>query len=163
MSYIWMRHVTYHMSNITHKCLISVRVLHIWVRVSLSLSTQNSVGWQWLVSSFKDCASFAKEPYKRDLYFLQKSPICFRSLLIVATPYIYVYISIHIQVSYVSGTTTTWRVWVKSHMWMSQVTHMNESCVCIPIFCIYVYIYIYIYIYIHIHTYTYDQYIYSHT
>jgi len=39
-----------------------------------------------LVGSLNLQVSFAKEPYNRD-YILQKRPIIFRSLLIVATPY----------------------------------------------------------------------------
>ena len=34
--------------------------------------------------------SFAKEPYKRD-DILQKSPVILRSVLIVTTPYVYVF------------------------------------------------------------------------
>jgi len=41
-----------------------------------------------LVGSLKLQVSFAKEPYKRD-YILQKRPIILRSLLIVATLYIF--------------------------------------------------------------------------
>jgi len=46
--------------------------------------------WPRLVGSLKLYVSFAKEPYKKD-YILQKRPIIFRSLLIVATPYIFTY------------------------------------------------------------------------
>jgi len=67
------------------------------------------MGWLRLVGSLKSWVSFAKEPYKRD-YILQKRPIIWRSLLSIANPYVYVYVS-----SYSSG-------------WMSHVTHMNESC-----------------------------------
>ena len=45
-----------------------------------------SMGWLRLVGSIKLQVSFAKESYKRD-YILQKRPIIFRSLLIVATPH----------------------------------------------------------------------------
>jgi len=45
------------------------------------------VGWLRLVGSLKLQVSFAKEPYKRD-DILQKRPLIFRSLLIVATPYV---------------------------------------------------------------------------
>jgi len=44
------------------------------------------MGWLRLLGSFILQVSFAKEPYKRD-YILQKRPIIFKSLLIVATPY----------------------------------------------------------------------------
>jgi len=47
------------------------------------------MGWLQLVGSSKIQVSFAKKPCKRD-YILQKRPIFLRSLLIVATPYIFV-------------------------------------------------------------------------
>jgi len=45
------------------------------------------IGWLRLVGSLKSQVSFAKEPYKRD-DILQKRHIIWRSLLIVATPYL---------------------------------------------------------------------------
>ena len=45
-------------------------------------------GWLRLVGSLKLHVSFAKEPYKRD-NILQKRPRILRSLLIVATPYLW--------------------------------------------------------------------------
>ena len=45
--------------------------------------------WQRLVGSLKLQVSFAKDTYKRD-DILQKRPIILRSLLIVASPYVYV-------------------------------------------------------------------------
>ena len=63
------------------------------------------MGWLRLVGSLKLYVSFAKEPCKRD-DILQKRLVILRSILIVATPYEKV----------VSG------------IWMSHVTHMNESC-----------------------------------
>jgi len=45
------------------------------------------MGWLRLVGSFKLQVSFAKEPCKRD-DILQKRPINFRSILMVATPYV---------------------------------------------------------------------------
>jgi len=47
------------------------------------------MGWLRLVGFLKLLISFAKEPYKRD-YILQKRLIILRSLLIVATPYVYI-------------------------------------------------------------------------
>ena len=44
--------------------------------------------WLGLVGSLKLQVSFAKEPYKRDA-ILQKRPMILKSLLIVATPYVY--------------------------------------------------------------------------
>jgi len=46
------------------------------------------MGWLRLVGSLKLQVSFAKESYKRD-DILQKRPIILRSLLIVATPYVF--------------------------------------------------------------------------
>ena len=46
------------------------------------------MGWLRLVGSLKLQVSFANEPYKRD-YILQKRPIFLRSLLSVATPYLF--------------------------------------------------------------------------
>ena len=43
--------------------------------------------WLRLVSSLKLYVSFAKEPYKKD-EILQKRPIIWRSVLIIATPYV---------------------------------------------------------------------------
>ena len=45
-------------------------------------------GWLRVVGSLKIYVSFAKEPYKRD-DILQKRPMILKSLLIVATPYVY--------------------------------------------------------------------------
>jgi len=45
-----------------------------------------AMGWLRLVGSFKSYVSCAREPYKRD-YILQKRPVVFRSLLIVAIPH----------------------------------------------------------------------------
>ena len=47
------------------------------------------MGWLRRVDSFKLYVSFAKEPYKRD-HILQKRPVILRSLLIVATTYVFV-------------------------------------------------------------------------
>ena len=59
---------------------------HIKVRVSTLRA--HTMGWLRLVGSLKSKVSFAKETYKRD-DILQKRPIILRSLLIVATPYLY--------------------------------------------------------------------------
>jgi len=54
----------------------------------LSQHTLRVMGWLRLVGSLKLQASFAKEPYQKD-DILQKRPILLRSLLIVATSYLY--------------------------------------------------------------------------
>jgi len=50
-----------------------------------------ATGWLRSVGSLKSCVSFAKEPYKRD-DILRKELVIFRSLLIVATPYLHYYL-----------------------------------------------------------------------
>ena len=50
--------------------------------------TTHIIGWLRLVGSLKLQVSFAEESYKRD-YILQKRPMILRSLLIVATLYVY--------------------------------------------------------------------------
>jgi len=57
--------------------------------VSVSDAMYCDMGWLRLVGSLKLQVSFEKETYKRD-YILQRRPIILGSLLIVATPYIYV-------------------------------------------------------------------------
>jgi len=54
------------------------------------------MGWLWLVGSIKLQVSFAKEPYERD-DILQKRPIILSILLIVATPYILVYVYMYAE------------------------------------------------------------------
>ena len=53
--------------------------------------------WLQLVGSIKLHVSFAKETYKRD-YILQKRPTILRSLLIVASPYVYRHVFVHVCV-----------------------------------------------------------------
>jgi len=66
------------------------------------------MGWLWLVGSLKLWVSFAKEPYKKE-DILQKRPVILMSLLIVATPYVfvstvyvrmyvYIYLYVHVYV-----------------------------------------------------------------
>jgi len=54
-------------------------------------TNKHTMGWLRLVGSLKLQVSFAKEPYQRD-YILQKKPMILRSLLIVATPYIFLHV-----------------------------------------------------------------------
>jgi len=58
--------------------------------VHTSLCKLLDMGWLRLVGNLKLQVSIAKEPYKRD-YILQKRPIILRSLLIVATAYMYIW------------------------------------------------------------------------
>ena len=78
--------------------------------------------------SFRLKVSFAKEPYNRD-YILQKRPMIWRNLLIVATPYPIEYVKIWIYI-YIY-------VWIYAHVYVNKCVHE----------CIYICIYIYIYIY----------------
>ena len=58
-----------------------------------------TVGWLRLAGSLKLEVSFAKEPYKRDC-ILQKRPIILRSLLIIATPYVYACVCVRVCVTW---------------------------------------------------------------
>jgi len=57
------------------------------------------MGWLRLVGSLKLQVSFAKEPYKRD-DILKKRPMILRSLLLVATPYVYLSANTYILYMY---------------------------------------------------------------
>ena len=74
-----------------------LRTLRCWEQVvawrqSVVKRKNHDMGWLRSVRSFKLYVSFAKEPYKRD-DILQKRPIIPRSLLVVATPYISIYVA----------------------------------------------------------------------
>jgi len=58
--------------------------------VTQTLISVWTMGWLRLVGSFKLWVSFAKDPLKRD-DIREKRPMIFRSLLIVATPYVDTY------------------------------------------------------------------------
>ena len=57
------------------------------IRICSGLTTPSGMGWLRFVGSLKLCLSFAKEPSKRD-DILQKRPIIWRSLPIVANPWV---------------------------------------------------------------------------
>jgi len=77
------------------------------------------MGWLRLVGSLKVKVSNAREPYKRD-DILQKRPIILRSLLIVATPYVYI------------STYTYTYVYVDLCVYLHIHIHMYvEVCVCV--------------------------------
>jgi len=61
--------------------------LYIWPYYEDEDATLPPMGWLRLAGSLKLWVSFAKEPYKR-YYILQKRPMIFRSLLIVAISYL---------------------------------------------------------------------------
>ena len=69
--------------------VIHCKCMHIYT--CIMCASYMHMGWLRLVSSLKLQVSFAKEPYKRD-DILQKRPIILRSLLIVETPYAYMYV-----------------------------------------------------------------------
>ena len=80
----------------------------------------------WLTWCIWVISQIAKEPYKRGYYILQKRPIIFRRLLIVATPYVNG-TCMNDWCTKHSGVWLIWCVWVMSHIWTSQVTHMNKE------------------------------------
>ena len=65
------------------------------------------MGWLQLAGSLKSNVSFAKETCKRD-DILKKKPMIFRSLLIVATPYVHVYV--YMDILYILYTLSP-RIW----------------------------------------------------
>jgi len=84
-SYVW------HEPFLPVTCLIHICDITYWClrHESLMCVTRISdIWWLRLVGSLKLQVSFAKEPYKKDAT-LQKRPIILRSLLIVATPYVW--------------------------------------------------------------------------
>jgi len=83
------------------------------------------MGWLRVVGSLKLHVSFAKEPYKRD-DILQKRPIIFRSLLIVAIP-IRQWLLACKCVTHLNVSCHAYK-WVMSRIQMRQVAHTNESC-----------------------------------
>jgi len=99
----WMSHLTYEwvMSHMNESC-------HIWMsHVTYETMTCHewTMGWLRLVGSSKLQVSIAEYSlFHRAL--LQKRPIMLRSLRLVATPYLQ----------------------VMSHIWINQVTYMNQSC-----------------------------------
>ena len=69
-----------------------------YLQPTLYMAATVTMGWLRLVGCLKLQVSLAKEPYKRD-DILQKRPIILRSLLIVATPYIWLQLSLHMAAS----------------------------------------------------------------
>ena len=104
---IWMSHVT-HMS-----CLYEWVMSHTWV-TWLAYTNESSHTHDWLISSCLYECLFYKA-------LLQKRHIILRSLLIVATPYAYMYVYKWVE-------SHTWMTDVELPTWVSQVIHMNESC-----------------------------------
>ena len=135
MSRIWICHITevlrvYALQK-CHTCS--------WVMYYI-VNAPGHMGWLRLVGSLKLWISIAQEPYKRD-HILQKIPIILRSLLIVATPYVYMSHVSHMNVSYYRSSSSICtskmsrigmshvlhRERVRSYVYMSHVSHMNVS------------------------------------
>ena len=136
------------------------------------LRRRHHIGWLRLVGSLKLQVSCAKELYKRD-YILPKRPIIWRSLLIVATPYIeyictYEYTYSHIRIHTHTVPTSSADVtihYIYIHPWIYIYTH-THTYTHIHVCCIYIHIYIYVSSadvtihYIHMHLWIYK---YTHT
>ena len=71
------------------------RYFHLFVQILLEIS---DMGWLRLVGCLKIQVSFAKELYKRDLYSA-KRPVFLSILLIVATPYVFLFVQILLEIS----------------------------------------------------------------
>jgi len=87
MSHICMSHIA--LMNESRHTYKPVMLHYSWVMVytlHFSYTVGTHRGWLRWVASLKSQVSFAKEPYKRD-DILQKRPILWSSLLIVATPW----------------------------------------------------------------------------
>ena len=78
----------------------------IFRRVSLSLSHTHSMRWLRLVGSLKLHVSFAKESYKRD-DILQKRPRIVRSLLVVATLFLFLFTTVFLSLPHTHTTHHT--------------------------------------------------------
>ena len=66
-------------------------IIQIYVYIHRTHVPYIHMGWLHVAGSSKLQVSFAKEPYKRD-DILQKRPMILRRLLIVAIPYISIYL-----------------------------------------------------------------------
>jgi len=98
----------------------------------------SDMGWLHLVGSLQWQVSFAKEPYERD-DILQKRPVIWRSLLIVATPYLnykshVLYLRIpqlhyHLRPMYrcSGGSRTAPWAHVQECMWHEAIWHVDRN------------------------------------
>ena len=98
----------------------------------------SDMGWLHLVGSLQWQVSFAKEPYERD-DILQKRPVIWRSLLIVATPYLnykshVLYLRIpqlhhHLRPMYrcSGGSRTAPWAHVQECMWHEDIWHVDRN------------------------------------
>jgi len=99
-----------HPREIVQSFACGISFLQSQISISINTLRQYSYG---VATIIKLQVSFAKEPYKRDV-LLQKRPIIWRSLLIVATPY-----RIHIQYMDIYGQLQIgwhriWRLFLKT-------------------------------------------------
>jgi len=100
-------------------------VKYVWV--SPASSTEDGMGWLRLVGSLKLYVSSAEyRLFCRAL--LQKRPVILRSLLVEATPYVCVCVCILWMslVTHKNESRYTYK-WVTSHMWMSHVKYVWVS------------------------------------
>jgi len=94
-----------------------VYMMYIWYIfvLHIELATVCHMGWLRLVDSLKLQVSFAKEPYKRDNIL--------RSLLIVATEYLQLCITLH---CFTSHSTSHSHSCFTSHFWQERVWHGEQ-------------------------------------
>jgi len=136
MSQLWVSHIILIWMKHIAVCYDSKRgshITHTWMK-HIAVCYRVATISRLLKITLLSC----KEPYKRD-YILQKRPIILRSLLIVATPPYEGYRWLTSWVSYefmnqswvnesVMSESCHTHEWSISHIWMSHVAHMNESC-----------------------------------
>jgi len=75
------------MCDMTHSYACHDSFIFVTWLIHMCDLAHSDMGWLQWAGSLKSKVSFAKEPCKRD-YILQKRPIIWRSLLVVATPYV---------------------------------------------------------------------------
>jgi len=102
------------------------KIKHINIYTSLRVN----MGWLRLVGSLKLWVSFVKEPYKRD-YVLQKRPIILRSLIIVATPYVYPHTCVSKYI-HVYAYIYIGMIYIYVNIWWISCTH-TFICICVHI------------------------------
>jgi len=138
--YLYKHILTYICSHVNICPYIYLKFVHVYAD-SVALLTNEirlehpalyvDMGWLWLIGSLKLKVSFAKQPYKKN-DILQKRLIIVRSLLIVATPFMYIkiylytyahtYIYAHILVLYAYVNI---HVYINANIRMYMYTHVQ--------------------------------------
>jgi len=95
-----------------------------WFDITSHLHLDQTMGWLRLVGSLKLQVSFAKEPYKTD-DILQKRPMIWRGLPIVATPY---YLRVCVCVG--DMTLPCQMTWFDTS---TTITPLSKRCVCVSV------------------------------